>query len=388
MLTLIQAHHRVSSRQNAKTWANQFRARLLEPGIVSYEDQDCGKALLSKETIDTCIRSFIGRPLILTRDRNSNPTYTHAKVSPGSLENMADGYISDVQYDNADGWWYAVGTVHDEEAKKAIQEIGLVSCAYDVKSCAPGGSYHNIPFDEEITAFEGEHLAIVASPRYERATIRLNAKTKSQPAKHMFKWIKNALASKPEASSGTLPEGAALEIDGAQVAVSDLVATHRRVNSTDGEELDGSSEILIGTDRVSIDTLIASHQKLNAKKKNADEDKEDKEDKEDEKENELPEEFKKEKKKDNASDKDESKENTSEEDEKENDAAEEDDKSKKQKKNSVKTFRVNGRSGPLSRARENGFEVETMGHEPDTRESRLARGNDRYGPKNVTPTAK
>ena len=382
MPTLIQAHHRVSSRQNAKTWANQFRARLLEPGIVSYEDQDCGKALLSKETIDACIRSFIGRPLILTRDRNANPTYTHAKVTPGKLENMADGYISDVVYDNADGWWYAVGTVHDEEAKKAIQEVGLVSCAYDVKSCAPGGSYHNIPFDEEITAFEGEHLAIVANPRYERATIRLNAKTKNQPAKHMFKWIKNALASKPEASSGTLPEGAALEIDGTQVPVADLIATHRRVNSKDGEELDGSSEILVGEDRVSIDTLIQSHQKLNAKKKNADEDKDE------EKENELPDEFKKEK--ENASEDDDSKENDHlgddmDDKKKENEAADEDDKSKKQKKNSVKTFRVNSSAGPISRARENGFEVETMGYEPDTRESRLARGNDRYGPKNVTP---
>jgi hypothetical protein len=360
-------HKRYGTKQNAKTWANQFKARILEPGIVSYEDSGCGKALLKKETIDQCVRSFIGRPLILTRDGMNRPTYTHAAVSPRTMEQMAMGYISDVQYDMSDGWWYAVGTVHDEDAKKAIKEIGLVSCAYDVLDVAPGGSHHNIQYQEEITAFEGEHLAIVANPRYERATIRLNAKTATKPIKHMFKWIKKAIDSVKNdvAQNGELPEGAALEVDGKPVPVADLVSTHKRVNSAEGEDLDGSSEIDIGNGvKVTIDQMIASHQKLNAmedeeKKKNA-------ADEEKKKEEEA---------KKNAMDEDEKK--------KENEAKEKEEEEKKNKKNSIspRTYKVNTKPGIISEARENGITVETTGNEPDTMENRLSRGNERYGPK-------
>ena len=358
--------HRQGSRQNAKTWANQFKARILEPGIVSYEDYDCGNALLSKETIDKCINSFIGRPLILTKDKLNRPTYQHAKVTTGTLEQMADGYIAGVEYNAEDGWWYATGTVHNDEAKRAIQEVGLVSCAYDVLDTAQGGSYHNIPYNEEITAFEGEHLAIVDNPRYESATIRLNAKTKLK--KYMFTWIKNALASKPDSSTqtGELPEGASLQVGEQQIPVADLVATHQRVNSVGGEELSGESEIDIEGTRVSINTLIASHQKLNAfEKKEEDEKKKAAEEEEEKKKN--------------------AKEEDDEKAKKENAEKEEEDDKKEKKANSKSVFRVNSKPGPLTAAREAGQQVELSNSTPDTIEARQARANARYGAKNVTP---
>lgn len=367
---------RFGSKQNAKTWANQFRARLLEPGIISYEDVNQGVSLVSKETIDRCIRTFIGRPLVLARNKYDEPTYKHTPVSPQTLEQIADGYISDVVYDDVDGWWYAVGTVHNDEAKEAIQKVGLVSCAYDVLSIGPGGSYHNIPYTDEITAFEGEHLAIVAMPRYEKATIRLNAKTATtKPIKHMFKWIKsitNALTSKPETVEGELPEGASLKVGEQQIPVAELVATHQRVNGTDGEPLDGASEIALADGkRVTIDQLLASYQKLNAmeeeeaKKKNAADEEEAK---------------KKEMAKKNAAEEEEEK--------KKKENAEKDEAEKKAKENSKtapRVYRVNTSAGPLTQARENGMELQTVPATPDTLDARCARGNERYGPKNVTP---
>jgi hypothetical protein len=364
---------RLGSKQNAKTWANQFKARLLEPGIISYEDCNQGVSLVSKETIDKCVKTFIGRPLILARNKYDEPTYRHAPIAPETMEQLADGYISDVVYDDVDGWWYAVGTVHNDDAKEAIRKVGLVSCAYDVLSIGPGGSYHNIPYSDEITSFEGEHLAIVAQPRYEKATIRLNAKLAiNKPIKHMFKWVKtitNALTPKPEtAEQGELPEGSALQIGEQQVPVAELVATHQRVNGKDGEPLDGASEIALADGkRVSIDKLIASHQKLNAM-----------EDEELKKKNEKEEEEKK-AKENAAAEEDEKKK-------KENAEKEEKEESEKKKENSkARIYRVNTAAGPLSVARENGIEIETTGGAPETRESRVARANARYGPKNVTP---
>jgi hypothetical protein len=353
--TLKPSSHRVSSKLNAKTWANRFRARILEPGIVSYQDQDCGNALLRKETIDAHIHTFIGRPLILARDGMNRPTYKHAKVRPSNLEKMADGYISGVEYDPVDGWWYAVGTVHNEEAKQAIREIGYVSCAYDVKGLGGPGDYHNLPYHEEITAFEGEHLAIVDNPRYEEATIRLNAKTK--PNHTMFKWIKKILASgenkQNSVESGELPEGAALEIDGTTVPVAEVVEGYKQ-NTKGAQELDGASEIEVDGKPVSVNALIASHQKLNAMEKE-EEDKKNKKNADDE------EEAKKKKEKENASDEDDEK------------------KKEKEKENSKKTYKVNSAPGPISRAREAGVLVEVTNSAPDTQEAKLKRGQERYG---------
>ena len=75
-------------KSNAKTWAKKFTARLLEPGIVSYEDCGAGVALLKKETISKYADSFVGRPLVLTND------YKHKRVSPQTLEEHAEGYLS------------------------------------------------------------------------------------------------------------------------------------------------------------------------------------------------------------------------------------------------------------------------------------------------------
>ena len=352
-------HPRYGTRQNAKTWANKFRARILEPGIVSYEDQDCGKALLTKETIDRCINSFVGRPLILTRNEVGRPTYRHARVSPLTLEDMADGYISNVIYDNKDGWWYAEGTVHNEEAKKAIKDIGFVSCAYDVTGVENGGVYHNIPYNEEITAFEGEHLAIVDNPRYERATIRFNAKS-VKPTMKIVKWIVNALTGQPAetAQTGELPEGAALQVDGKDIPVADLVSAHQKLNSTDGQQIEGSSEILVGEERVTVDALIETYKANSLAKANAAKE----EDEKKAKENAAKEEDEKKEK--------EAKENAAKEDEE-----------KKAKENATKLFKVNAAPGNLSAARENGLEIVTSPVAPDTMESRLNRGAERYGQK-------
>lgn len=340
--------HRTSKRSfrcNAKTWANTFTARILEPGIVSYQDQDCGNALLKKETIDRCINSFVGRPLILARDNMGRPTLKHAKVRPVNLEKMADGYISAVEYNPTDGWWYAKGTVHNEEAKQAIREIGYVSCAYDVLDTAKGGEYHNLPYNEEITAFEGEHLAIVAQPRYEEASIRLNAKNKTKTT--MFKWIKNILASgenkQNSVEKGELPEGAALEIDGVNVPVTDVVEGYKQ-NAKNS--IDGATELeLDGGVKVSINDLIASRQKLNEKEEMEKKEKEKMENKK------------------NADD--------------------EEDEKKKEKENSKRSYKVNNTPGPITKAKEAGLLVEVSNSAPDTVQTKQQRGVDRYGPKKV-----
>lgn len=185
------------TRCNAKAWAKKFEARLLEPGIVSYEDSGCGKAYLTRESIAASAQSFVGRPLILT------PQLKHKRVTPAQLEKEARGYVTDVYFNPDDGWFWCRGICHDDDAKDAINRVGFCSCAYEVLRVGSGGEYHAIPYDEEILEFSGEHLAIVDRPRYEGATIRLNSKPKTNTT--MFKWIRSKIASRQNATEATDP---------------------------------------------------------------------------------------------------------------------------------------------------------------------------------------
>jgi hypothetical protein len=120
------ASYRVTTafRGNAKTWANMFEARMLEPGIVSYEDVGFGKSFLTREAIERSMNSFVGRPLILSDDTRRKP---HKKITPEQLEKEAKGYISSWFW-GPDGWAWARGVVFDDKAKDAIKRIGLCSC--------------------------------------------------------------------------------------------------------------------------------------------------------------------------------------------------------------------------------------------------------------------
>lgn len=235
-------------RVNAKTWANKFEARFLEAGLVNYDDCGCGVNLLSHETIARCAKSFIGRPVIVR----------HTHVTPEDMEKHAVGYIADVWFNSEDGWWWCSGTIHNDAAKDMIRRGASVSCSYRVADTAVGGAYHNAKYDEEITDFEGMHLAIVDNPRYERAVIRLNSK----PTPSMFKFLKkllggetkdNAAAPTPEEVSGE----SCIEIDGKQVALKALV---ERYNAVPSDEVDVDGK------KVKINELVAAYKANEAAK--------------------------------------------------------------------------------------------------------------------------
>ncbi len=239
-------------RHNAKAWARKFEARLLEPGIISYEDMGCGKAYLTRESIAASADTFVGRPLILT------PKLRHKKVTPKDLEENARGYISETFW-GTDGWLWCRGIVHDDEAKDAINRVGFCSCAYEVTKAGTGGEYHAIPYHEEILSFSGEHLAIVDKPRYEGAKIRLNSKTKTNII--TFKWIKK-LASRLNSTEAPAATAAAAP------AAEAKPATETKENAV-AEEITGETELEIPTrengktEKVSVEKLVEAYNARN-----------------------------------------------------------------------------------------------------------------------------
>lgn len=142
-----------------------FKARILQPGLVKYS---FGVCLLEKETIDKFINEFVGCPVIIG----------HNDVTTENADKLVGGHICHVWFDNFDSWYWVDGIIDDQDALDKIDDGWNVSCQYEITEYSNNtdGKLHNgNPYDKVILNGKPEHLAIVATPRYENAMIAVNA---------------------------------------------------------------------------------------------------------------------------------------------------------------------------------------------------------------------
>ena len=146
----------------------KFKSRFLTPGVAGYPGQ-FGNVLIKKESFDKFINTMIGVPVIIN----------HKDITDQNANDERVGVVSDVWFDEKDGWYWCDGVIWDETAQNLITDKGWsVSCSYDVKLADDaGGTENNIPYDIEFLDGVFTHLAIVDNPRYERANIVFNSKT-------------------------------------------------------------------------------------------------------------------------------------------------------------------------------------------------------------------
>ena len=113
---------------------------------------------------------MIGVPVIIN----------HKDITTKNANDERVGVVSNVWFDEKDGWYWCDGIIWDETAQNLITDKGWsVSCSYDVLLAddTPRKTENNIPYDIEFLDGVFTHLAIVDNPRYERANIVFNSKT-------------------------------------------------------------------------------------------------------------------------------------------------------------------------------------------------------------------
>lgn len=148
--------------QNSKDWAKVYRAcGFIEKGVCEYADE---RVYLSEETLIKSLHTIKGRPVIIDHMTG---------ITPENMNDHAVGYVVDYEVQGACDCKFVI---FDDEGKKVIADGYSVSCAYKPKSFGPGGTWHNVPYDREITDLEYTHLALVQNPRYEDAKVYENAK--------------------------------------------------------------------------------------------------------------------------------------------------------------------------------------------------------------------
>ncbi len=269
-------------KNSVTEWPQKYSCNFIEPGLISYEDQGLGKCFVSKETLDKMAASFVGKPVVHTRNHVDG-------MKPEDFERVSDGVITNVYYKPEDGWYWADFILWDDEVKNQIEKEGFsVSCAYTVKEATgTGGIRNNIKFDQEVLDGEYTHLAIVPNPRYNGARIILNS---LQGGSMKVKaWLKRLGADFKNAISA---DGSSIDVDGLKIPVQDIISEYEaeeketaekakkeeadkaeaaKATPAKEEELGEDSTLTIGDKEVTIKDAINCYRNRKSRKNMTDE---------------------------------------------------------------------------------------------------------------------
>jgi len=153
-----------------------YKCKFIQPGVISYDDQNQGTVLVEKPALDSMAKTFRNCPVIFVPEQHDNSDKENSFDFTDLSSNPASGIVTGIPYWGDDGWMWVEFTVWDANAIKAIDKGYSVSCAYVPDKVADGGEWHQIPYDEQVLDGHYIHMAIVARPRYEGSQIFANSK--------------------------------------------------------------------------------------------------------------------------------------------------------------------------------------------------------------------
>lgn len=138
------------------------------PGVAEYREtgKDPYRVFLNESTIRKMDPTFAGRPVFVlhTEDELKGK-------SVDELKGMADGWVIESFFNQADGKHWAKFITVSEKADAKIKQGWTLSNAYFWKDSTRGGQWNGVDYQKEITDGEYEHLAIVPNPRYEESMV-------------------------------------------------------------------------------------------------------------------------------------------------------------------------------------------------------------------------
>ncbi len=163
--SLLEFGETITDEQKGK--GRKFVSRFIEAGVAHY--QDFGDVLITKETLNKFIDTMVGCPVIIQ----------HKEITEENADKERVGVVSNVYYNENDGWFYCDGVIWDKQAIDLVKNQGWsVSCTYDFVSDNQEKTHNGKKIDMEFINGNFVHLALVPNPRYERANIVINSKDK------------------------------------------------------------------------------------------------------------------------------------------------------------------------------------------------------------------
>lgn len=254
--------------------------KFLMPGLVEYEymnNGDGARVLVTKNAIDKMLKdpekSIVGKPVI---------NLAHREVSPDDYKNgKADGVVTRAWWDPEQAWYCCEALVWDEDTRRNLIN-DAVSCEYTaLPPWGPAGQLNQVSYDKEVTDGRFKHLAVVAGPRYEGATL-MNSTGGNKPMTKLFQWLKKG--DTDVKNSVDVDARTAVEIDGKEVPLENAITAWKEAEAAkvkakaDADALAlKNAKVLTDSDIVTIDgkqvSVIDLKNALADKVKNASEEK-------------------------------------------------------------------------------------------------------------------
>ena len=249
-----------------------YKIRFIEPGLISYEDQEAGTVLVEKSALDRMAASFKGCPVIFVPEHHDDSAPDTAFNFDDVGANPPSGIVSGSPYWGDDGWQWVDVLIWDEAAQEAISKGFNASCAYIVDEEGEGGERNGLAYNAEITNGHYIHMAIVPRPRYNEAMILANSKGGHSVAINIFRKKENAAPvaapippKKPEAAP-VAPAMVKNEADpgtvvmlpsGGQATLAELIAAYKATPGAQ-EPLDMDDMVDVDGQQVQVSELVAA----------------------------------------------------------------------------------------------------------------------------------
>lgn len=147
--------------QNAKSLPQRFYGLHFSEGVAHYPEHKA-TIYISSNTAKKMDATYSGKPIFVRH------------VDEYSLENIqndSDGWIVRSFYNPPDGKHWTEFLAVSDRAKEAIADGWRLSNSYKITQSGAGGVWHDVPYDQEVLDGEGDHIALVESPRYDESII-------------------------------------------------------------------------------------------------------------------------------------------------------------------------------------------------------------------------
>ena len=247
-----------------------YRAYYIEPGLADYTMEGIGTVLIGKEALDKMMSTYIGKPVVNLEHTDKEPEELF-NMSVQNMKDWADGVIAATGYDEESGWYWTDMMIWDEDTLENIKSGYSVSCAYDVTEADDsGGTYHNVPYDEEVLNGEALHMAIVPNPRYEKAWIIQNSKSEEETLKIVWRKKKETPVKKKKVQNAEPEEkeddeevvenatGYVENSKGEQVPISELIAMYNQKIANKCKVYNMDDEVEIDGKKMKVSELMAA----------------------------------------------------------------------------------------------------------------------------------
>ena len=236
--------------------AKEYPVAILEPGIVAYPEKEDNKIwFYSKEFIDGCIKSLLGKSLTINHipDNDKDGSSTEAVGIVSAIDPVM----------GADGAYHGKVLAWTSEAQSMCEKgcgvsVGVGDVTYD----DAGGVWHGIKYDAGLVSASLSHLALTDKPRLEGMHVLMNSKEarlyNSKEGVEMFKMF----CKKTKELKNSV-DGSSIEIDGKQVSIKELVDTYEaeqaevaKKKEVEGKEVLENASIKYGEKEYKVSDLV------------------------------------------------------------------------------------------------------------------------------------